>query len=311
MWAYARYLTMEATAKTLTASLWSLHRMVRPAAFAIVALTGLLLTACAGMLGGPGFSLPSAGDEAQTVSDVADSLDAHRSSATEDARAAIGVANALGSIVREVSWNERVVSAAHRASKSAAAPGVISRSQLVIRPQLGNVFAYCESSAGYGTKGIPSLDETFGWQSGAYSGGTRVSDGRGFSTWSANASGESVRAPIGRLAIVRKGSASCPMMAPTYSLRGATTGDAFSIPITLTYRRGALWNLSVTNAMFSGGESLDVASSSERQPSFMGFITRSGTQLAEIRADALGNGTLTITSTGAQYRLADWIVTGT
>jgi hypothetical protein len=284
--------------------------MARPAVLAIVALTGLLLTACAGMFGGPGFSLPMAGDEVQTVSDVADSLDAHRSSATEDARAAIGVANALGSVIREVSRNERVLSASHRGRNGAAA-GIVSSSQLVMRSKLGNVYAYCESSAGYGLKGIPSLDETFGWQSGAYAGGTRVSDGRGFSTWSANASGESVQAPIGALSIARNGGTSCPMMAPTYSLRGATAGDAFSLPITLTYRHGMLWNLSVTNAMFSGGESLGVATSSERQPTFMGFITKGGTQLAKLRADALGNGTLTITSTGAQYRLADWIVTGT
>jgi hypothetical protein len=72
-----------------------------------------------------------------------------------------------------------------------------------------------------------------------------------------------------------------------------------------------LWNLSVSNAMFSGGEILDVATSSDRQASFMGFIAKDGTQLAELRADGFGNGTLTITSTGAQYRLADWIVTGT
>ncbi len=282
--------------------------MARSAVFAIVALTGLSLTACAGMFGQPGFSLPFAGDETQTVSDVADSLDAHRSSATEDARAAIGVVNALGSVVREVSRDERVLSAGRRAHNDA---GVLSRSQLVMRPRFGNVFAYCESSAGYAIKGIPSLDETFGWQSGAYSGGTRVIEGRGFSTWSANASGESVRAPIGGLAVVRNGGTSCPMMAPTYSVSGATAYDAFSIPITLTYRHGTLWNLGVTNAMFSGGESLDVASSSDRQPSFTGFIAKDGTQLGELRTDTLGNGTLTITSTGAQYRVAGWIVTGT
>ncbi|MFY9720221.1 MAG: hypothetical protein WAK16_11315 [Candidatus Cybelea sp.] len=286
--------------------------MARPAVLAIVALTGLSLTACAGMFGQPGFSLPVAGDEVQTVSDVADSLDAHRSSATENARAAIGVANALGSVIREVSRDERALSAPRHARNNAASLGVVSRSQLVMRPRLGNVFAYCESSAGYAIKGIPSLDETFGWQSGAYAGGTRVIDGHGFSTWSANASGKSVQAPIGGLSVVRNGGGtSCPMMAPTYSVSGSTGGDAFSIPITLSYRRGMLWNLSVSNAMFSGGEILDVATSSDRQASFMGFIAKDGTQLAELRADGFGNGTLTITSTGAQYRLADWIVTGT
>ena len=60
-----------------------------------------------------------------------------------------------------------------------------------------------------------------------------------------------------------------------------------------------------------GGESLDVAMSPGRPPSLAGVITRGNTELAKFDTNAYGKGTLTITSSGAQYAIADWIVTGT
>jgi hypothetical protein len=286
--------------------------MARPAVLATTALVGLLFTGCSAALGPFGVSLPAAGDDVQTVSDAADSLVAHRGSATQNAKAAIGVTDALGSIVRDVSNDERILSGETRPNKEGArARRVLSQSQLVIRPSGGGVSGYCQSSAGYSLKGIPSLDETFGWQSGAYSGGARVTGGRGFSTWSANAIGEAVQAPIGGLSIVRSGAASCPMLVPTFSVRGATANNTFSIPIMLTYRHGTLWNVSVSNARFAGGESLDVAMSFGRPQSITGTIARGSTELATFHTNASGEGTLTITSTGAQYAIADWIVTAT
>jgi hypothetical protein len=295
--------------------------MVRSPAFAIAALSGLLLLAGCGAFGQAGLSVPHSGDGVQTVSDAADSLDAHRSLATENAKAAIAVTDALGSVMRDVGGDERFLSLVRGPLTKGAtvelhdrldsgARQVSSISQLVIRPGLGNVSAYCQSSAGYSVKGIPSLDETFGWQNGAFAGGTRVADGRTFSTWSANASGVAVQAPIGGLSIVRTPNASCPMMTPTFSLKGAKAIDAFSIPFTLTYRHGTLWNLSISNAEFSDGESLYVATSFDRQPTINGTITKGNTELATFRADSRGNGGLTVTSTGAQYVVSDWIVTG-
>ena len=286
--------------------------MARPATLAIAALVGLLLTGCSAGFGQFGVSLPAAGDDVQTVSDAADSLVAHRGSATQNAKTAIGVTDALGSIVRDISNDERILSGgAHPLKEGARVRRVLSLSQLVLRPSGGGVTGYCQSSAGYSLKGIPSLDETFGWQSGAYSGGARVTGDRGFSTWSANASGEAVQAPIGGLSIVRSGGASCPMLAPTFSTRGATAGNAFSIPIMLTYRHGALWNISVSDARFAGGESLDVAMTFGRPQSITGTIANGSTELATFHTNASGEGTLTITSTGAQYAIADWIVTAT
>jgi hypothetical protein len=286
--------------------------MARFSVLATPALVGLLLAGCSAGFGQAAASLPAAGgDDLQTVSDAADSLVANRTSASQNARAAIGVTDALGSIIRDVSNTERILSGARPPKKNTGPHGVYSKSLLVLNPGGGGVSGYCQSSAGYSLKGIPSLDETFGWQSGVYSSGARVSGDHGLSTWSANTSGEAVEAPIGGLSVARKGNASCPMIAPMFSVRGATANEAFSIPIMLTYRHGTLWNLSVSNARFAGGESVDVAMSSGRPPSLAGFITRGSTELATFHTNAYGKGTLTITSTGAQYAIADWIVTGT
>jgi hypothetical protein len=101
------------------------------------------------------------------------------------------------------------------------------------------------------------------------------------------------------------------MLAPTFSVRGATADNAFSIPIMLTYRHGTLWNVSVSDARFAGGESLDVAMAFGRPQSITGTIANGSTDLATFHTNASGEGTLTITSTGAQYAIVDWIVTAT
>src|SRR5271155_3214256 len=91
----------------LAPSPWSLLTMVRSPALAITALAGLLLLAGCGAFGQAGLSVPHSSDGVQTVSDAADLLDAHRSSATENAKTAIAVTDALGSVIRDVSGDER------------------------------------------------------------------------------------------------------------------------------------------------------------------------------------------------------------
>lgn len=316
---------MGAIANSL-ASFWSLHRMARPAALAAAALTGLLLTACGGAFGQSGVSLPNAGDDLQTVSDAADSLIAHHSSATQDAKAAIGVTDALGSIVRDVSDDEHLLLAIGRHGQPGALRGGFSRSweqferpgaaaiysasQLLVRPGTRTVSTFCDSSAGFGLKGIPSLGRTFGWESGSYSGGTRTTDGRGLSTWSATATGRAVEAPIGGLSLVHSATDTCPVIVPAFAIAGATASDDFSIPLSLTFRSGNLWDLSISNATFSGGESLNVVTSPDRHPTIAGTITAGSSEIATFRVGALGNGTLTVTSSGAQYAISDWVVVG-
>ncbi|MGC1381782.1 MAG: hypothetical protein WA814_12255 [Candidatus Baltobacteraceae bacterium] len=330
--------------------------MARPSTLAIAAAAGLLVAGCTGGgILGPGTSLPNMGDGVQTVSDAADALDLHRSSASESARAAIVATNAVGSFVREVSNVERDLAGSPRAGfgesmvrssaavrtdaahlsatryglhapfkngfafrtssqlSSAGGGRILSSSQLVVRPSLGGVNDYCQGSAGFSPTGIPSLDESFGWQGGALGGGARAADGHGLATWSAVATGESVQGPIGTLRISRNATGeSCPMTSPSLHVSGATLRNAFAIPVSATFDRGRLLSLAVSNAKLDNGETLNIATAPDRrQVSVNGVIVKGRTQVATFRVDALGNGALTITSTGAQYVVADWIVVST
>ncbi len=299
--------------------------MARPATIAVAALIGLLLAGCAG--GGfaqTGVSLPrGAGDGLQTVSDAADALDLHRTSASENAKAAIGVTDAAGSLVRDISRAERTLpDGATIGARPAVGPAqlgaardkrIVSASYIRLERTFGNVTDFCESSAGFTPAGIPSLDVTFGWQSGAFSDGTRASDGRGSAAWYATATGDIVEGAIGALSIKRAaGGTICPLSAPAFLLDGADAANAFSIPISIAFHRGRLSNLSVANGTFANGESLDIASSARRHGTIVSGVIRNGrTRLATFRTNASGNGTLTITSSGAQYVVADWIVVST
>jgi hypothetical protein len=286
--------------------------MARLATLGVAALLGLALAGCSGStLGQTGVSLPSA-DGVQTVSDAADALDAHRSSATQSARTAIAVTDALGSYVRDVSAQQRSLAGVRR-SAAARNKQVVSRSVTVMHVGAGDVTGFCQGSAGYISRGIPSLDETFGWESGAFSGGSRTADGHGSATWLANASGAVVQGPIGALSIGRGGSGvTCPMMVPPFVLRGVTSASAFSIPIAISFRRGTLESLNVVDARFSSGESLYASSETiRRRFALNGTIVKDRTRLATFHTDAAGNGIMTVTSTGAQYVIRDWIVAGT
>ncbi len=190
--------------------------MVRLATLVVAALTGLLLAGCSGgNFGQAGLSLPTAADGVQTVSDAADALDAHRTLASENAKAAIVVTDALGSFVRDVSAYQRALalapphSSAHQAVRFVRqyiieknGKRILTGSELLMPRGLTGT-DYCQSSAGYSLSGIPSLDETFGWESGAFSGGTRAAGGRGSAIWSAHASGAVVQGAIGALSIAR------------------------------------------------------------------------------------------------------------
>ncbi len=292
--------------------------MGRPATIAVAAVVGMLLAACTGGgFGQSGISLPTAaGDGLQTVSDAADALDVHRSSASENARAAIGATDAVGSFVRDVSHAERLLDGngprrtRQLAESRADDKRIVSGSYLHLQHGFGNVTDFCQSSAGYSAAGIPSLDVTFGWQSGAFSGGARATDDRGSATWSANAGGNIVEGSIGALSLKRAaGGSSCPLTAPAFLIDGADAVNAFSIPISMAFHRGELASLSVANGMFANGESLDVTSSTNRHGTIVNGVIRTGrTRLGTFRTDGSGNGTLTITSSGAQYVVADWIV---
>ncbi|MBV9233110.1 MAG: hypothetical protein JO030_03630 [Candidatus Eremiobacteraeota bacterium] len=289
------------------------RRTIRIVACAI----GLLLTACAGGGVGPLANSYSGADGLQTVSDAADALDAQRASASDNAKTAIAVADALGSVVRDLGRTEQRLSYNRPSERNGAdsllRKRVISASEIILRRGFGNVAEFCQSSAGYSLIGIPSLDVTFGWESGAFSGGSRWLDERGFAIWSAHTGGSIVQAPIGALWIRQDaGSRSCPMSRPMFTLSGGGATEAFSIPITLVFHRGRLSSINVLHGAFSGGESLDVSSTTSARQSVQvsGTVRNGRTKVATFRTNAAGDGTLTITSTGAQYAIADWIVVG-
>lgn len=291
--------------------------MKRLAAIGVAALMGVLFAGCAGgSFAQPGLSLPVA-DGLQTVSDAADAIAGHRTLASENAKAAIAATDGLGSFVRAISADQRTLSRngvnrqmtrlMREYTFARHGKRILSDSELVLRGS-----DYCQSSAGYSLNGIPSLDATFGWAGGAVSGG-RTSGGRDATVWSANASGAVVQSPIGGLSVSRTGAATnCPITAPAFVLHGGTSENAFSLPISMAFKHGRLANLIVVNGRFANGESLEVTTASNRQPlEVNGVIARGRTRVATLRTDASGNGTLTITSTGAQYIVADWIVVGT
>lgn len=292
--------------------------MMRLAAIGIAALSGLLLAGCAGgSFAQAGLSLP-APDGVQTVSDAADALDGHRTLGSENAKAAIAATDALGSFVRAISADQRTLAQRGGGRQMARlireytfernGKRILSGSELLTHGS-----EYCQSSAGFSVDGIPSLDATFGWEGGAVSGGDHRSGANDVAVWSANARGAVVQSPIGGLSISRTGAApNCPLTAPAFVLNGGTSENAFSLPISMAFRHGRLSNLSVVNGRFANGESLEVMTSTNRQPvEVRGSIVRGHTRVASLRADASGNGTLTITSTGAQYTIASWLVLGT
>ena len=79
----------------------------------------------------------------------------------------------------------------------------------------------------------------------------------------------------------------------------------------MAFRHGQLFNLSVADGTFASGDTLDVTTTNRQPIQVNGVIASGRRQLATFRSDASGNGMLTITSTGAQYVVADWIVSGT
>jgi hypothetical protein len=188
-------------------------------------------------------------------------------------------------------------------------------SAVVMLPSQGNVTDYCEQSAGYSLTGIPSLDTTFGWQTASFSEAARATDGHGMATWSATENGETFQAPIGSLAIAQNAvDPECPMTATEFSVTGTSTArSAFSIPISVTFRRGLLVSISVAHAKV-GSETLDVATATNRPRAdgayVRGVIKGARTEVATFHTDGFGDGTLTITSTGAQYVISDWTVVG-
>jgi hypothetical protein len=190
---------------------------------------------------------------------------------------------------------------------------VLSNSESVMAASTTNINNYCTDSAGYNALGISKLGLTFGWQGGAFTGGTRTQNADGSVTWVATHTGQTESAPIGGLSIVTGTlNTACPITTPAYTLTGGTTKGNYTIPISITFYHGVIRNLSVVNASLASGYTLNVKTNTAKWPANSSFIngtvTSGTTTVAIFNVNAFGNGTLTVATTGNQFPIADWNV---
>ena len=190
---------------------------------------------------------------------------------------------------------------------------IASDAELVMSPVSGNSETFCGDSAGYNVNGVASLGETFGWQGGVLSTGTRTVNADGSVTWTATHAGATSKGAIGALAIgAGAQNTACPIATPMFTLTGGTSLGTYDIPMVATYKAGLLIGLTITNATLSSGATLNVTTNTNVSPTNSAFITgtiaNAGTQIATFAVDAFGDGTLTLGSGGSQYVVTDWHV---
>ncbi len=192
---------------------------------------------------------------------------------------------------------------------------IASDFEFVMSPQTGgNTNNFCGDSAGFNATGIQSLGETFGWSGGTSGTGTRVVNADGSVTWTATHTGSSFKGAIGSLSIaIGTQNTSCPIATPMFTLAGGTQGGQYSIPATTQYLHGELIDLTVTNAQLASGNTLNVTTNTQLQPTdsnfINGIVSNGGTQIATFDVNTFGDGTLTMTSNGKQFVMNDWHVT--
>ena len=193
---------------------------------------------------------------------------------------------------------------------------IVSDDELVMTPAgtsgTTTSTTYCGDSAGFNATGLAKLNETFGWQ-GILSSGTRTVNGDGSVTWTATHAGSGAKGAIGSLSVVQGAqNRACPIATPMFTLNGGTSTGTYNIPVSVAYVSGIISNLTVTNATLSNGDTLNVTTNASVSPSnsnfILGSVSNGSTQISTFAVDAFGDGTLTITATGAQYVIADWQV---
>lgn len=190
---------------------------------------------------------------------------------------------------------------------------LVSDDELVMTAGSGGTNAWCGDSAGYNATGIAKLGETFGWQGGVLSGGTRTVNSNGSVTWAATHAGMVFTGAIGSLSVsIGTQNTACPISTPEFALSGGTSQGSYSIPVSATYTQGELTNLTVTDASLSNGNTLNVTTNTSVLPTNSNFITgtisNGSTQIATFAVDCFGDGTLTVSSSGAQFVIDDWHV---
>jgi hypothetical protein len=190
---------------------------------------------------------------------------------------------------------------------------ISSSRELVLSAASSGTTNYCSDSAGYNATGIAKLSETFGWQGGILTGGSRTINADNSVTWTGTNAGTAFNGAIGSLAIASGAqNTTCPISTPMFTLTGGTSTGSYSIPVTATYANGRLESLTIAGATLANGTTLNVTTNASVGPSSTQFITGSvssgATQIATFAVDGFGDGTLTVTGTGAQYVITAWHV---
>ncbi len=197
---------------------------------------------------------------------------------------------------------------------------VVADFEMVMQPQVGTTNTFCSDQAGFNTIGLTGTPaQTYGW-GGHVSQGTRTVNADGSVTWTAIHEGATGLAALGGLGVnvAATANTTCPLGAPLFTLTGVTVPlGPHTIPVSATYDHGLLTNLSITNAQLSGGTGNGLTLNVQTVPTSNQGLTIAGTlsvnQLSEavFNVDQFGDGLLTIATTGNQYAITDWHVSGT
>jgi hypothetical protein len=185
--------------------------------------------------------------------------------------------------------------------------------EFIVSPSSNNVSAFCSDWAGYNATGIARLGATFGWAGGFLSGGTRTVNGDGSVTWTGSRSATLYEGPIGGLSIAQGTlNNACPIATPAYAIAGGTQKGSSIGSLSATFYNGWMRSLTISRVSLSGGYSLNASSDAGVWPTSTNFITGSvsyrGKTVASFAVNAAGDGTLTVTATGAHYAIAGWVV---
>ncbi|HEY1428162.1 MAG TPA: hypothetical protein VGF18_01205 [Candidatus Tumulicola sp.] len=173
--------------------------------------------------------------------------------------------------------------------------------------------ARCEAAAGYDVAGVPSLDATFGWQSASIdSPAPEAASHRSVVT--SNQTGQLFVGPIGSLSILGGTlQPSCPIARPAYTLSGGDISGTFKMAAQAAFHDDTLTSLRVPGGTMSGGYRFDAwtdakAPGKNGERHIHAVLSSEQSHIAAIDVDRFGDGVMTVTPTGEQYRLVDWTV---
>ena len=98
-----------------------------------------------------------------------------------------------------------------------------------------------------------------------------------------------------------------------FTLAGSTPQGTYSIPVVATYKAGLLDRVHDLQCGLANGTTLNVTTNTGVSPTSNQFFSaarspRTARRIATFSVDAFGDGTLSVSSSGAQYVITDWQV---